>query len=62
MARVFVSDSFEALDEERIALRIKIALLTERGGNYAEIGEAKDKLDRLDSRIREMIRNAPSRA
>jgi hypothetical protein len=62
MARVFVSDSFETLDEERIALRIRIAILKERGGNYAELEEATDKLGRLESIIREMIRNSPAQA
>jgi hypothetical protein len=55
MARRTVSKSFYALDEERVALRIKIAMLKEQGGNYAEIEDGSERLAVLNEQIRKMI-------
>ena len=42
-----------SLDEERVVLRIRIAMLKEQGGNYAEVEHASDQLRRLNLKVAE---------
>jgi hypothetical protein len=51
MTRKMLNNDAGALDDERVALRIRIALLEERGGHYAELLEARDRLREVSAHI-----------
>jgi hypothetical protein len=40
-----------ALDEERIGLRVQVALMEERGGDYAEVLERRERLRVINAQI-----------
>ena len=51
MARKMLNNDTGALDEERIALRIRVAMLEERAGHYAELLEARDRLREVSAQL-----------
>ncbi|WP_260597172.1 hypothetical protein [Sphingomonas endolithica] len=51
MTRKTIHEDIGALDEERIGLRVQIALMEERGGNYAELLERRERLRVINAQI-----------
>ncbi len=51
MPRRTISEDIGALDEERIGLRVQIALMEERGGNHAELLEGRERLRVINAQI-----------
>jgi hypothetical protein len=51
MPRRTISEDIGALDEERIGLRVQIALMEERGGNHAELLEHRERLRVINAQI-----------
>jgi hypothetical protein len=51
VARKTLNNDVGALDDERVALRLRIALLEKRGGHYAELLEARDRIREVGAQI-----------
>jgi hypothetical protein len=62
MAKMFVGEVFEALDEERIALRVKVAMLKDQGGGCAEFQLAAERLSDLEDQLRAILPSAGVRS